>query len=283
VLHVRAVLIRRFMASIASIALAVLSGSAVGCWSLTADVPDLSSGVGRALPDGGDFGDGAAGDPDGAGARDGSATFCASLGRVPTLCDDFDEGPLGAKWSASVNTQLGGTIVLGPSADGSPHALFVRGASGQPDSPTAQLVHVLPLTPRRLEVSFDLDVETAASSPGHILAGLALQTSQGDYRVDLTFLGDRLAILQSNAPNYSADAPLPFGQWVHVAMTVELADPSTVVVDVDGAHAIQRALQHDPLTPGVRLDFGHYEGPPYPTEDVASFRFDNLVWDATPN
>ena len=186
----------------------------MGCWTITTDL-DLGGGSGDSDSDSGLDGgaqDRASGDaptdvlsifdsvrpdalPDGA-----PLGLCDGHPIPPRLCDDFDLGVFGAKWT---RIEMGGQGApqLGTIAKSAPNAFSARVANGCSGGDWAQLIAQAPVKPAEAKVDFDLSIAPITGQLNLSVAGIEVLTAAapGFYRFDLAFR-DRGLELYENPP-----------------------------------------------------------------------------------
>jgi hypothetical protein len=166
---------------------------------------------------------------------DGAPTDASDAGKPPgdgaprscdaTFCDDFDNGPLGATWTAT-DTAKGGELTLVPQAFSPPNALrmFIPDTSG---TRTARLAKAFP-TPKRVRCDVELFITKppVANQNVQVLGFNAPTDAEGFYAVFLKIedASGYLAEEVTGSPDRVLDLPpFPVGSWVHFAMDVDLA------------------------------------------------------------
>jgi hypothetical protein len=192
--------------------------------------------------------------------------FCEAFGDAGTICDDFDRGALGAKWSAGVFTQFGGTIALDPSVSrntSAPNGLHLQ-LPNTGTNCTAQLKHVTAAKPATVQVNFALRIDTAAS--GVNLVGFVFDLGGGMYyRVDVAFAAanGKLVVLQNtNGTQVNTElGVLARNAWHRVEIAIGFTGTKELIVRMDGvAQPTLTITAPDPATAETKLEFGAYAG-----------------------
>lgn len=292
------------------------------CWSLSADL-DVSEGPSRAgngVPDGGAAtGDGGAGARDG-GTRDGAGGtttdgststdgagptklpdggvlgFCegAAADIQARICDDFDKGPIGAKWkfgSDGIDTSPGGTVSLGQSFYSSaPNAFVAKLVGDCPTDSFAQLIDEAPGRPNAATLEFTLSLAPLPASMTINLAGWYYPTgaTPDHYRLDVAFQNGKLhAFGMDEVGGFKvlASSDLPFApDTVHkMKIDASFQQAPRVTVKVDGTIHIDVTPVPEPYVPAdtatTRLDFGVYTAAACAAPVEA--RFDDVLYRLT--
>ncbi len=278
-------------------------GPMLGCASLQG----LSGGSPEGGADAGiearaDAGDAALDVPgDTASARDGAeagdaaaASFCASLVPQPSFCDDFDEGRMLADdWTKlEIFPPNAGTLSTDPSASFSAPASLAASVGPGTSSSAGLIAYVQRVlaTPAtsRAHLQYEIHLDSADMNESVEVSQLAFGggTGIGPYIIDL-FFGPSGAVLQEEIPT---DGPTTFrqyplavqpgmGTWSLVDLVVDFANV-TMTVTVDGAPAVQRALDPGYQTGSVSLNLGtgYYSSGFVPVARGAA-HLDNVVLD----
>jgi hypothetical protein len=195
-----------------------------------------------------------AGDADASSSSD-SARTCDA-----TFCDDFDDGPLGAKWTKSMLTG-GGTLALDTPALSLPNALRAQfhGVSSPTDR-YAMLEQDLGLG-RAVRCDFAMNVthrpnkdlndvfriRTRAPGIDDYLLYFAVATAGGALADDIAYPDGGCACPQ----RYESFPVLPEGTWVHVTVQTDF---TTAQVTIDGQLVVDKSF--GPLVPNEPIVVG---------------------------
>ena len=233
-----------------------ITTAAAGC-SLLVDTSGLSGSAAedaasdRAVPNEGGALD--------AGAE---ATSSSDAGRTcdATFCDDFDDGPLGAKWTKTTLAG-GGTLELATPARSLPNALRAQfhGVSS-PQDRYAMLEQDLGLGKSvRCDFSIyvasrpnmDLDdvfrIRTRGPGVGDFLLYFAVSTGGGSLADDIAYPDGGCACPQKYVPF----TQLPVSSWAHVTVETNF---STATVTVDGTMVVSDTF--GPIVPNEPIVVG---------------------------
>lgn len=220
--------------------------------------PDAHAGADGVAPD-------AAGDADLADA--GYRPFCTALlattSTPPRLCDDFEDGPLGAKWTR-IEQGNGGSIVLDrtPPGTGRLSAALVKLPSPCTEA-YAQLKDEASGKVASARIRFKVRV-TAGPGPGAgmQIAGVTYSTAAGFYRVDLALIDDHFALFENDNgafASYLTSAKFQVGAYSEVDLALTFAGAPGAAVTIDGAAALSRSVLARAQTSATfEMDFGGY-------------------------
>jgi hypothetical protein len=205
------------------------------------------------------------------------AGFCERQPATTFLCDDFDVGPLGFKWSemAAIN---GGVLDLVPSSRSGPNALVARSSPATSGQAWAYLNKDLGKTTKRVVVGFDMRIEGRGLAPAQA-TGLLVDDSPQRYGLGLE-IGSNGSLVVREATETTLIArhsftrtPVP-GEWARIVMDMDLVAPR-LRVTVDGTPSVDAALAPT-LIAGKRtliLGLDHF------VDDGWRVAFDNVVCD----
>jgi hypothetical protein len=213
-------------------AVALASAAVTGACSLTT-IPDLTSGNGASPGNEG----GEAGGPGDGGAEaagDGAAKgFCNSLGRQPSLCDDFD-GVEGLEKRWTIVRPFDGTfgVAIDPSVSRSaPNSLVARVEPAAPNCTYATLENAMPGAFTGTRLAYWAMVASTDELPGKsIISSQTFGKGSSLCQVFLTVvsptqmsLGEQ--IIHEDGGRAESDynlPPLPVGRWVPIVVDYDL-------------------------------------------------------------
>ena len=206
--------------------------------------------------------------------------LCEGWATPPRICDDFDVGALGSKWTRIED--MGGSSTLGTTFfKSAPNAYVARIPSGCPAGHAAQLIDEAPGQPAEVKIDFDLSLAPMGASPNVNLAGIyyTQSGSPGFYRVDVAFRNTHLEIHQN--PPFAilgtSEQVFPFDTFKHVSVTFTFVGSPRAIVQVDGATELEEAISAPSPTNNVtKLDFGAYAGGA--CQGAIEARFDNVLY-----
>jgi hypothetical protein len=271
-----------------SLALVFVVAMLTGCWSLTTDVERIVGGapVDATAADAG--GESSANPPRDAAPDEvrPDAGFCVLTGGAHTLCDDFDTGALGARWTEP-HQIAGGRVMLAGAptpAKSVPNVLRATLPSGCTNA-SAQLSKRFDAAAGQSVVSFELFVVAAPPSEVINLVGLMYPTSGGEYRADVGLRAGRIEVADNDIGGRgfmvrgTGGANLVPGGFRRVEATFVLApEPPRVVVKVDGVSDVDAAIVPTAGSAATTtLDFGLFAPTGCATEIEA--RFDDVLVD----
>ncbi len=172
------------------------------------------------------------------------------------FCDDFDDGPLGAKWDRSYVAV--GTLALDPNANSPPNALLATLPAASSGVPQMALYKAFGgLQPRRVTIGVDVFVEAFddAGAPADVAH---VSIFSGALFYTLTVNDGANGPLLAEDTNTDGGIPqnvhrigtkLPHGRWTRVSIDGVIrpdAGPPLVTVAFDGAQVLT-----DNITPTV--------------------------------
>jgi hypothetical protein len=268
---------------------------ASACWSLTTDIGDLTSR--NKLPSeplDGDIPTDAGGEGGPQSPAEAGTSFCNGIDAAVTLCDDFDQGDFGAKWTGGKFEESGGVIARDDTnVRTAPYSFLATTPAGATD-PAAKLLHRAPGKPARVHVSFELRIEPHADT-AQLLCGVLLNVGAGIYyRVDLAWQGAGFRVFESRndgpaGTTLGSGAHL-FEEWGHIELDLTFTgSPHVKVVARFKDQPPDVTVIDEPISPPepwdaqTQLELGLYTGPPFPTPVKSAFRFDNVVYEFTPH
>jgi hypothetical protein len=265
--------------------LATLLASAAGslACSLTT-IPDLTSGAGVA--DGGGGAEGGGGDGGEGGA---TTSFCASLGRQATLCDDFDGDPdLTKRWSTA--RSFDGTF--GVSLDTSvafskPRSLLSRVEPTAPDCAYATLQKDIAGAFSGSTLSYRVRFASAADLPGKsTFSSQSFGTTSALCQVFITASKTTLSVAEQiihedggrEESDYDVTPALALGAWTRVVVDYDVPKKKITVTLDDLAPRVFDTTLVCPYAPGrASAQVGLFCEPNGPVPRRASF--DDVVLD----
>lgn len=178
---------------------------------------------------------------------DGGARFCASSAAAhdAALCDDFDEGPLGQRWSVSA-LDAGGTLALSAAAVRSePNAMVAETASSSSSSARLgpHLVFARDLV--NLRITFQMRLEAVDPTASYTLVAYQNEPSAGNglWRASIVGSGDQLSLRIEVAElvnEYPIAKASTLGQWKKVTLHAKPRGAS-VTVEVDDEVVVSQA------------------------------------------
>lgn len=235
-------------------------------------------------PDAGDDGratDAAAADaPADAPAPEGGADaapppFCASLGRTPILCDDFDDSAtLRARWERPTG---GGSVVLDTALGRSPpHSVLATLDVPAPSCVYAALADRYPVSTRHARLGFAYRVEAAdiPATPRNVpIAALSIGSLGGEDACQAVLIADQrgyfFLVQTANAQVFGNEvdgdggAPFTPGVWTRLEVDEDFV-ANRVSLFVDGAlrASLPYTCAHAPGAASFALGFSCAQGSP---------------------
>jgi hypothetical protein len=268
--------------------------SLVGCWSLSTDVDVSGSAADEGGAPAGEAGSEAESEADAspdASLIDGSRAdalpdgaplgFCDGYVVPPRICDDFDVGALGAKWTRIENAGTG-TSTLGTAVvKSAPNAYLSRLANGCAAGEGAQLIDDAPGSPAEVKLDMDVSIAPMGSEPSLQLAGVEYSKAGGNtvYRVDVAYRNTHLELYEGSPFTVlqTSTKVFPLDTFKHVAITFTYVGSPRAVVTVDGVVHLDKPIAAPaPTNTRTKLDLGIYNGSPCP--QAVEVRFDNLLY-----
>jgi hypothetical protein len=174
------------------------------------------------------------------------------------FCDDFDNGPLGARWSNE--NQDRGTISLVADAV-TPPSSFRTDITVANFAGSTSLVKTISPGPRKVRCELDVKLLSGAPSAGEVdLIDFIMRTA-GNHHVYFAAFDGTFAVAEF-APGQDGGAdldrvsnvpPLPTGKWVHVVFET---DGQSASVSYDGAVKGTLGSLSTPNASGRDLAFG---------------------------
>ncbi len=261
------------------------------CWTLTADFSDLE-GQGTSSVDARVVGDGENRAGDAATNADVDAStpladgsFCQRAG-AHALCDDFEDGPLGARWP-QVAEGSGGTLALATDTGSSGRALRAALPATCNDS-FAQLLHTFNGSPRSATISFSMNVESATANVGVQIAGLNYKTAAGEYHIDMALLDSHLSVFENDIGGGgfkvlgTSVASFPTTQRLRLDLEIVFVpSPARFTVKVDGVPSLEvTPTPSDPSDTMARFDLGLYAHTG--CVSPSTLTFDDVLFDFVP-
>jgi hypothetical protein len=281
-------------------AVAVVTG---GC-SVLVDLSDTTSGDGSdggARVDAGRPADGAIDAMDAMDAMDATeaetgypaGSWCAQNGAAATFCEDFDFGPLGARWTTSTTLlQIGGDAghLSTTAAVSLPYGFEIAAPAL---TPTTYLLEVLSEdTPAASQITLAFDFEALTLPPsgalylGNLVQGSGSPRSALQFRVGpgLTDLQEQIILdsgaMKAGTGQWESSTLIPTGRWTRVAMSIDFTTaPATAALALDGQRVVTATLDPAWVRQVGSVDLGDWYVTPGPAFDVA---YDNVVITATP-
>jgi hypothetical protein len=211
------------------------------------------------------------------------------------FCDNFDDGPLGARWSSKSVTN--GTLTLSTAqAQSSPYSLLATvdpsdgGATG---SSAALLLEVGSAFPH-VRSTYDVYIDKVGARSA-ALGSVYVNNGVNHYGVYLIMRSDGGVAVQEDgilpdggdlSPDYYLNPAIPRQSWTRVVLDVELgAKPNvTVMLEVPPFFAPSKpVLDHQAITPTVSgVTTTYYAGIEYDKSETLGWRFfiDNVVLEA---
>ena len=274
-----------------------------GCWTLTTDLdvggtaePGEEAGVPVGDSGGGGSEDGPgpstdASSPDGESLIDASRAdalpdgaplgFCEGYATPPRICDDFDTGSLGSKWTRIEDNGSGASTLGTTIFKSAPNAYVAKIPSGCSAGHAAQLIDEAPGQPAEVKIDFDVSIAPMGAQPNINLAGIQyLQSgSPGFYRVDVAFRDTHLEIHQNPpfAVLGTSEKVFPFDTFKHVSIIFTFVGSPRVIVKVEGATELDEVINAPlPTNNETKLDIGVYAGSA--CQGAIEARFDNVLY-----
>lgn len=270
---------------------------AVAC-SLVLDAGSLSAGGGAgAADDDADPGagrDGAGGGDDTAtGGDDGGPADAGGDGSLPkagcdaTFCDDFDDGPLGVRWT-SVNTTNGGALTLDDAAVSAPFAL--RMDLPDRDSGVTRRAQLAKTFGAAAHLTCDVrlfvvhPVATGVEGYGLFIVKL----SQNGYAIEAKIQDDQTITVSESykiadaGTNHSVSLGVATpGQWLHLTVTTDFNSLSASLDAIQGTLPLSAAASGalDGGSPLFTVGLGEDSDIDKP---AFSARFDDFACSLTP-
>jgi hypothetical protein len=266
----------------AAVLLAALAAGA--CWSLSS-LPDVTGGKSDAADGGGasdaPFAEDGRTEVDG-GADDGEAgstastfdaasPFCVVTGAATFLCEDFNGGEAGSKWTSTRVVQ-GGTMQF----EG--HA-FVARTTPPCIGSTSTLIHTQIDKTAQARSSFTVVAKKRPADTLSLLVGFSWPISAGYYRIHLAVRGDHLVVVQNEASSMTFDDTPP----VDITKPTRLAfsfvwSTKQVTVEVDGVQVLAlTGILPESTADETNYELGMYTGDPC-SGDV-ELLFDDVIYD----
>jgi hypothetical protein len=191
------------------------------------------------------------------------------------ICDDFDNGALGARWSQLLMSG-GGKLELVDGAVSPPNALL---ASAKPISSGASAALAKTIGRRIRTARCELDLRLAQTDNLQILAfNFTPNSSVSDYTVRLAFSGANSTLFEDGYPADGGSGAQTFGpapdigKWVHLVVTLA-TQPGNFTLVMDGLTVLQQPLT-PPDSPIARVYVGEDSSP-----SGFSAMFDNVFCD----
>lgn len=261
---------------------------------------DSGEGVGAA-GDGGPGGDadgGAGGEvdaspPDGAGRAYPPGSWCAANASALLFCDDFDDGPLGSRWTGAT-LQVAGAATLSPANYRSPpYGLDIACPALMPSTFLLEVLTESIPAASRVTLAFDLDplmfpddghggplyLATLTQGPGTPRS--AIQFRAGTTLTDL----QEQVVLESGAiktgtGQWESATLVPVGTWTHVEMAVDFtASPAAAALRLNGQTVATGSLDSSWTRAAATVELGDWY---IPTEAAFHVAYDNVTIDAEP-
>ncbi len=268
-----------------------------------ASVPLDASGPGDAgvppgegvSPDGGmplDAGE-AGGAPDGGPSPYPPGSWCASNAPALFFCDDFDDGPLGSRWTSTTLQVAGAATLSSTNAPSPPNDLDIACPALMPSTFLLEVLTESIPAASRIALAFDIDpVMFAADGHGGPLYLATLSQGPGTPRSAIQFrAGNTLTDLQeqvilasgtikTGTGQWASATLAPAGTWTHVEMVVDFtASPAGATLRLNGQTVATGALDSSWTRAPATFDLGDWY---IPTTDAFHVAYDNVTIDLTP-
>jgi hypothetical protein len=148
--------------------------------------------------------------------------FCGCLVSAPAFCDDFDEGPLGARWDGEASPpSVGATAKLDPNTSASgPNSLGITMPPGGGDT---YLAYAIPRVFHEARVEFDMLAPEGFTDD----QVLAFRFDDSGYFLALVLTGTASSYdSRTGAPTTFGVSPR-VGAWTHVTVILRMSDAAS--------------------------------------------------------
>jgi hypothetical protein len=281
------------IAAIATLAIAALGLLASGC-SLLVDLSGTTGGdAGTSVdaPSDGAAADGAA-PGDGASFGYPPGSWCASNAPSLFFCDDFDNGPLGSRWSGTTLQVAGAATLSTVNARSLPNGFDIDCPALMPSTFLLEVLTKAVPSASRIALAFDFDPLAFPPGQGSALylatltEGPGIPRSAIQFRAgpELTDLQEQIVLssgaIKTGTGQFESTTLVPLGTWTHVEVDVDLAaSPATAALLLNGRTAATGTLDESWTRAPVTVDLGDWY---IPTEPAFHVAYDNVTIDAVP-
>jgi hypothetical protein len=231
---------------------------------------------------------GTAGDSSAAGRSYPAGSWCDGNAPTAFFCDDFDDGPLGARWTGATLQVSGAATLSSVNERSAPYGLDIACPSLMPSTfLTEALTEAIPAA-SRIAVGFDF--EPLTFSAGGVDTALYLATlAQGpgtprwaiQFRAgtSLTDLQEQVILasgsIKRGTGQWESPTLVPAGTWTRVEIDVDFATaPATVALLLAGQRVAMGTLDPSWARAPATLYLGDWYIPSEPAFHVA---YDNVT------
>lgn len=244
-----------------------------------------------------DAGAGGDGSP-GIDASDGGRSYppgswCAANAQSLFFCDDFDDGPLGSRWTSATLQVSGAATLSSKSERSAPYGFDIACPSLMPSTFLMEVLTESIPAASRVAVAFDFDpVALPADGHGGVLYLATITQGPGTPRWAIQFrAGTSLADLQEQVilasgavkggtGQWESSTPVQLGTWTRVEMDVDFTtSPATTALLLGGQTVAAGTLDPGWTRAPSTLELGDWYIPAEPAFEVA---YDNVTIALTP-
>jgi hypothetical protein len=282
------------MATIATSAVASLGIVAGGC-SLWVDLSGTTGGDAgtnvHTPADGGTPADGTV-PGDGAGFVYPTGSWCASNAPSLFFCDDFDDGPLGSRWSGTTLQVAGAATLSTANARSLPDGFDIDCPALMPNTFLLEVLTEAVPAASRIALAFDFNPLAFPSGQGGALYLATLTEGPGIPRsaiqfragAELTDLQEQIILssgaIKTGTGQFESTTLVPLGTWTHVEVDLDFtASPVTATLLLNGRAAATGTLDESWTRAPVTVDLGDWY---IPTEPAFHVAYDNVTIDTAP-